>query len=105
MNQLKKKIIFLCLFYIDEKSFNVESDKKEINEIYNQRAAARKTKGIISSDAMSVVIQKETSVGIRSSGLVNSEVLQNTLEGKHRSYRLLCAELMNVRTMRKSQKF
>ena len=49
-----------------------------------QRAAARKTTRIRSSGVRSATIQQETSVGIRSFELVNSEVLQDTLEGKHK---------------------
>ena len=70
-------------FYINKKSINIENDKKrENNERQNQRDVASKTKGIRSSDARRAVTQKETSVKIRSSGLVHSEVLQDTLEGK-----------------------
>ena len=80
---VSKNKIFLCLFYINEKSIDIENDKKrENNERQNQRVAASKTKRIRSSDARSVVTQKETSVGIRSSVLTHSEVLQKTLEGK-----------------------
>ena len=45
--------------------------------------------------------QQETSVDIRNSELVHSEVLQDMLEKKHRRSGLLCAELLNVRTVRK----
>ena len=41
---------------------------------------------------------------VRSYGWIHSKVLQETLEGKHKSSGLLCAELLNVRTMRKPQK-
>ena len=56
--------------------------KRENNGMQNQRAAASKTKGIRSSNTRSAVTQKETSMGIRSSGLIHSEVLQEMLEGK-----------------------
>ena len=56
--------------------------KRENNERKCQCAAASKTKGVRSSDVRRVVTRKETSLGIRSSGLIHSEILQETLEGK-----------------------
>ena len=76
--------------------------KRKITREKNQHVAESKATGIRSSDARRAVIQHETSEEIRSSELIHSEVLQETLEGKHRSSGLLRAELLSVRTVRKS---
>ena len=58
--------------------------ERKINARWKQRVAVRNKTRIRSSEVSRVVTQKEASVGIRSSGLAYSEILQDTLEGKHR---------------------
>ena len=72
---------------------------KRNNKRQNQRAAESKMKGLRGSDARRAVTHKETSVGIRSSGLIHSEALQETLKERYRSSGLLRAELLSVRTV------
>ena len=72
--------------------------KKKINATQKQRAVARRTTRIRSFEAKSAVTQQETSVGIRSSELVNSEVLQEMLEDKHRGSGWYAASEPKVRS-------
>ena len=76
--------------------------ERKITREKNQYVVERKATRIRSSDAGRAVVQHETSEEIRSSELIHSEVLQETLEGKHRNSGLLRAEVLNVRTVRKS---
>ena len=72
-------------FYIDENSFNLESDKNENKWdtrptcCYKQNKQNQKFWSQERCDSAGDV------GGIRSSGLVNSEVLQEMLDDKHRS--------------------
>ena len=75
--------------------------ERKITREKNQYVAESKATGIRSSDAGHAVVQHETSEEIRSSELIHFEVLQETLEGKHRSSGLQRAEVLNLRAMRK----
>ena len=69
-------------FMLIKKGFNIKNDENENKwKIENSVLLQEKQQG---SEVLKLrrVTQQETSVGIRSSELVNSEVLQDTSEGK-----------------------
>ena len=72
--------------------------ERRISARWKQRVVVRNKTRIRSSEVSRVVTHKEASVAIRSSGLAYSEILQDTLEGKHRGSGWYAASKPKVRS-------
>ena len=98
LNELIKRKYFYVFFILIKRVLILKMIKREIMRDRISMLLKAKQRG--SEVLMPGALWFRRSV--RSSGLIHSKVLQETLEGKHRSYGLLYAELLSVRTVRKS---